>query len=133
MRFRLARQTAWRALAEETIVLDLETKRMYGLNESASFVWQTIEAMDDFEGMLRAMAGAALPFGVEELAAFCDELVALDLLEAAEPENRLPVAVEPLSDLEPPKILWQETLEQVAASCAFLPGQNPLCNQVPST
>jgi len=131
LKYRPARQTAWRALADETIVLDLETKRMYGLNESASFVWRTLEAMHDFEAMLRAMTSEALPFGVEDLASFCDQLVGLNLLEEAEPEKRLPAVVEPLSSLEPPRILWQETLEKVASSCAFLPAQNPLCNQVP--
>jgi hypothetical protein len=131
LKYRLARRTAWRALADETIVLDLETKRMYGFNESASFLWRTLEAMDDFEEMLRAMASETPPFGAEDLASFCDQLVGLELVEEAEPETRAPAAVEPLSNLEPPRILWQETLEIVAASCAFLPGQSPLCNQVP--
>ena len=89
--------------------------------------------MDDFEGMLQAMASELPSFGAEELAAFCEELVGLNLLEEAEPENRVPAAIEPLSNLEPPRILWQETLEQVAASCAFLPSQSELCNQVPSS
>lgn len=104
---------------------------MYGLNESASFVWRTLESMADFDCMLQAMAIESPAFGTEDIASFCDELVALNLLEATEPEERVPAAIEPLSNLEPPRILWRETLDQVAASCAFLPAQNPLCNQVP--
>ena len=136
MKYRTARKTAWRAIADETIVLDLSSKRIFGLNESATFIWQTVETMNSFEDVLEAMAseapaGESLAFGVEEIASFCDELVALDLLEAADPEETGPRSIEPPAVLEPPCILWQETLERVAASCAFFPAQNALCNQVP--
>ena len=36
MRYRRAAQTAWRAIACETVVLDLTGKRMYGLNAAGS-------------------------------------------------------------------------------------------------
>ena len=136
LKYRIARQTAWRTIADETIVLNLASKRIFGLNKSAAFIWQTVDTMDSFDSVLEAMAsgapaGESLAFGVEEIASFCDELVAFDLLEAADPEETGPRSIEPPAVLEPPRILWQETLERVAASCAFFPAQNPLCNQVP--
>ena len=132
MKYRIGRRAAWRTVGDETIVLDLETKRMYGLNESAAFLWQTISTMEDFDSMLQAMTRAESPsFGAEILAAFCDELVELGLMEEGRSEQPVSVVIDPPADLEPPRILWQETLERVAASCAFLPGQNSLCNQVP--
>ena len=56
MRYRRAAHTAWRTIADETVVLDLEAKRMHGLNPTAAFVWQTLEAMEDLGAMGTAMA-----------------------------------------------------------------------------
>ncbi len=130
MRYRRAAHTAWRTIADETVVLDLENKRMLGLDPAAAFVWQTLEAMEDLPAMRRAM-GSPPAFGIEEVETFLNELVDLGLVERREPEKRSPVALEAPAELEAPRILWQETVEQVAATCAFLPGQSPLCNQVP--
>ena len=138
MRYRRAGRTAWRKIAGETVVLDLEAKRMYGLNATAAFLWQILEAMPDAEAMERALVagGDAEPLGVREIEAFLRELLDLGLVEAGEPEavaseGAAPAALEPPASLEPPEILWQETVEQIAASCAFFPATNPLCNQVP--
>ena len=81
------------------------------------------------EVMHRAMGSP--PFGTEEIEAFLSELEALGLVQREEPEKRTPVAIEAPAELEAPRILWQEKVEQIAATCAFLPAQNPLCNQVP--
>ena len=105
MNYRFAQQTAWRTFGDETIVLDLATKRMYGLNESASFVWHTLGVMESFDVMLGTMADAASEapaFGADDLAAFCRELLELHLIEEGEPEEQAPVAIEPPSKLEPP-------------------------------
>ena len=129
---------------------------MYGFNASAAFVWQTLETFDDLTDMLRAMgaAGDEAAIGAGDLEAFLQELSGSGLIEQAEPEvqrphspaqrhsaARRPVgrrpadrrtpALEPPTIPEPPRIVWQETVEQIAATCAFFPAQNPLCNQVP--
>ncbi len=132
-KYRRAPRAAWRTIAGETILLDLEAKRMYGLNPTAAFVWQALEAITETDGMLQALGadGADPPFGGGELEAFLGEMLDLGLIQEAEPENRAPVAVEPPETLEAPAIAWRETVEQVAASCAFFPGTTPICNQVP--
>ena len=133
MSYRRARNTAWRAIADETIVLDLAAKRMYGLNPTGGFIWQTLETMPDLADLRRALGAGS---GGSRLAAadldrFLEELLAAGLIEPGEPEKPAPVAIEPPADAAPPRIAWQETIEQVAMSCAFFPAQNPLCNQVP--
>ncbi len=141
--YQRSRQTAWRTIADETVLLDLEKKQMYGLNPTAAFIWQTLEATDGIDEMLRALtAGDAGPeghqrksspaFGRGEIEAFLTELLDLGLArEVAEPEDRPDAAAEPPADLEPPRILWREEVEQIAGTCAFLPAMNPLCTQVP--
>ncbi len=134
VKYRRARQTAWRTIADETVLLDLEHKRMYGLNPAAAAVWL---ALDDAGG-----GGGDQAFGEPGVAAFLDELLALGLAEerrltaaddpepAAEPPAAAPPDPGP-DTLEPPAILWREDVEQIAGTCAFFPSQNPLCDQVP--
>ncbi len=141
--YQRSRQTAWRTIADETVLLDLEKKQMYGLNPTAAFIWQTLEATVDLDQWLRTLAAGDAPaFGRGELEAFLNELLDLGLAqEVAEPEDRPEAAVEPPVDTPPrrgadetrapPRILWREEVEQIAGTCAFLPAMNPLCTQVP--
>ncbi len=136
--YRRSRHTAWRTIADETVLLDLEKKQMYGLNPTAAFLWQTLETMEDLDAMLQALgdAGALPAFGRAEIEAFVGELLDLGLAEKAEPTARLadePPAstVEPPAELGSPRILWREEVEQIAGTCAFLPAMNPLCTQAP--
>ena len=133
MKYRRAKHTAWRTIADETIILDLSAKRMVGLNPTAAFIWLSLETFEDLQTMLAALGGDAAdsPIETADLERFLQELLTAGLIESEEPEERRPVAVDRPPSLEPPKIEWQETLEQVAMSCAFFPAQNPLCNQVP--
>ncbi len=137
--YRRSRQTAWRTIADETVLLDLEKKQMYGLNPAAAFVWQTLEAMEDVDGVLQALSryGATPAIGRAELEAFVEELLDLGLMEEAAPAEPPAAAGDPPADLEapadaePPRILWHEEVEQIAGTCAFLPAMNPLCTQAP--
>jgi len=128
--------TAWRTIVEATIVVHLDAKEFFGLNETAANVWHALDGMAD-PGVL----GARFGVDPEDVAAFCAELQELGLAEAVE-ENEVPASVPPGSEkqnsgdlqpeaVDPPRILWREEIRQVAASCAFNPGTNPLCNQVP--
>lgn len=142
MKYRRSRQAAWRTIADETVVLDLERKRMYGLNPAAACIWQALGRDEGPGDLLRAIAGEGEPpFGEREITTFLNELVSLELVE----EQPLPIeggderagSIEassnfgPLDELEPPGILWREDVEQIAGTCAFLPAQNPLCTQAP--
>ncbi len=133
MRYQRSPQTAWRTIADETVLLDLVKKQMYGLNPTAAFIWQNLEATD-LGDLLRDLgaSGEVTAFGREELDAFLAELLDRGLArEAAGPVEPAEAAVEPPAELEPPRILWREEVEQIAGTCAFLPAMNPLCTQVP--
>lgn len=139
MKYRRARQAAWRKIAGETVLLDLERKRMYGLNPVAGRLWQVLETAENLGDLRRRVVGdVATGFGNSEVEAFLTELVELGLavegrgepkaVEDGEPSVTLE---EPEGDLDAPAILWREEVEQIAGTCAFFPSQNPLCDQVP--
>ena len=144
MMYQRSRQTAWRTIADETVLLDLEKKQMYGLNPTAAFIWQTLEATADLDTMLQALAagGVSPEFGRDEIEAFLAELLDRGLArEVVEPFESPEATAEPPADTpsprkanetwDPPRILWREEVEQIAGTCAFLPAMNPLCTQVP--
>ncbi len=136
MKYRRARQTAWRTIADETVLLDLDKKQMYGLNPAAAVIWQALDEAEGVNELLGLTAGEGEPaFGEPEMVKFLDQLVALGLAEERPPAElaALPeaAAVEPSEGLEPPAILWREDVEQIAGTCAMFPSQNPLCNQAP--
>jgi hypothetical protein len=139
VKYRRTDHTAWRTIADETIVVDLEAAMMYGLSASAAFVWQAVESVGDLEELARLLGAKEARWqGVlAELRDFCEELTRLGLLrpaESADEPKPLPSGLRPPSPPSPPGILWQEKIELSAqASCAFLPGQNPLCIQVPGS
>jgi hypothetical protein len=130
--------TAWRTIVGETIVVHLHAKEFFGLNETAADLWNALDGTADL-GVLSAR------FGIPpaEVAAFCAELQELGLVEVVE-EDEAPSEVSPGSEkplsggpqtevVDPPRIVWREEIRQVASSCAFISGANPLCNQVPSS
>jgi len=134
--YRRNSNTAWRTIAGETIVVHLDAKEFFGLNESAAEVWNALDGTVD-------LGGLAARFGIDpgEVAAFCAELEKLGLVEGVE-EDEAPSEVSPESEMpppdgpqtvaaDPPRIVWREEIQQVAASCAFTPALNPTCNQVP--
>lgn len=143
---RRAAHTAWRQLADEAVLVDLTGHRMYGLNAAASFLWHALDGRCDASALARRMAGGQevgddLREKVDE---FLAELSRLELTEplVGSPGERGPTAVRvpevaeqlaPPAPVEAPAILWQEEIRQAAGTCAFLPGQNPLCNQVPQS
>ncbi len=131
--YRRSRQTAWRTIGDETVLLDLEKKQMYGLNPTAAFVWQTLDSMPDSDAALEALrrTGVSPELERDEIETFLEELLDLGLVVEAEPGERPGADVEPPAELEAPKILWREEVEQIAGTCAFLPAMNPLCIQAP--
>ncbi len=130
--------TAWRTIVGETIVVHLGAKEFFGLNESGAQVWLALDGTAD-PGVLSARFGIAR----EDVESFCSELLTVGLVEVVN-EARAPMEVSPASDksnprdsrgedADPPCIVWREEIQHVAQTCAFLPAQNPLCNQVPTS
>lgn len=117
--FRLVSHLAWREIDGETCVVDLKRKTMYGLNPSASRVWQSLETGQPVTG-----PGAPdAPVG-----RFLDELEALGLVtrddSAAGAAAELPEATADLDPAMPPQILWQEEIRSFGQSCQLVPGND---------
>ena len=135
MRFRRQPHVAWRTIEDETIVIDLRRGRMYGLNATAGSVWTRLAGATDGtdEPVAHHVDGARQP----RLHTFVKVLLELDLVTRVEGDDGGAPALElggSSADLDDaPAILREEALEQAGQrpSCAFLPAQNPLCQQVP--
>jgi hypothetical protein len=134
--FQRGADTAWRTIVGETIVVHLDAKEFFGLNETAADVWHALDGSADLE-VISARFGIA----PEDVATFCAELQKLGLVDVVD-DGEAPSEDSPTSDSElagdprtevvdSPRIVWREEIRQVAASCAFSPGMNPLCTQVP--
>jgi hypothetical protein len=46
---RIHARVAWQIVGEEAVLLDLETGRAVGLNETGSFLWQRLESLGEDE------------------------------------------------------------------------------------
>lgn len=129
---RRAAHTAWRTLGEETIVVDLVGRRIRGLGGVGGWVWSQLDGRP-LEQLHRAVI--ALPDAPhdasDQLQGFLDELAAAGLVDEGPPLAAIPATAVPGCWISP-TIAWDEALQQAAASCGFIPGQTPLCSQVPS-
>lgn len=122
-----APRLAWRAVAGEVVVVDLRSNLMVALNGAGGVLW---EACQRPRGVAELAKAAGLP--LVEVEGFLATLWDCGLVVAAPgPAELLPAIPVPQGEL--PRVLWTEQLQSfVAASCAQLPGQSDICNQVPS-
>jgi hypothetical protein len=135
MPFRFERHVAWRKLDDETVIIDLKNAQMYGLGLASGAVWHALAQVQNENG-----EPAVFEFSDDDtqiIDQWLSELVLAGLIERVDEPPRkhifLSEALGPLLSEKPPKLAidWAEPIEQAAASCAFLPAQNPLCTQVP--
>ncbi len=127
MGLRRASHVAWRAVGEETILVDLRNNRIFGLNSSGGAVWAEL---DETGATGLDLDGRA----AESVRAFLAELVAAGLVgKTSDPRVSDTAAKVPaLPESPPPAVAWQEKLESFAGACALL-GGNPLCSPVPTS
>lgn len=129
---RRAAHTAWRRLGEETIVVDLTGRRILGLDPVGGWIWAQLDGreLSVIAGAIADLANApADPRAVVD--GFVSSLAQLGLVEEGELLGPCPIYEAPTS-YELPGVVWNEALQQAAASCGFITGQTPLCTQVPS-
>lgn len=128
MSLQLAGHVAWRELAGETFVIDLEARRMFGLNGAGGRVWRAISESRDPSSVVDASVAGSV-------GGFVSELLDLGLVvdgDSASPLS-LPGEVFDGGDAvaDPPQVVWQEELHVFAASCAENPAVTPVCGSVP--
>lgn len=115
-------RVSWRRLGDETVVLDLRRRRVFGLNAAGSDVWHALHGNADPE-TLRELAGGER----ETLEAFLAELAENGLVtgNAPDPSSRPRPHPGPA-----PRICWQEPLREFAqlSTCNSYPGNSADCN-----
>jgi len=130
--YRRASHAAWRDLGDQLVVLDLTAKEIYGLNPTGGYLWRAFDGKIALDGLIDHVTSRESSIDRTAIVDFCDELVGLGLLEASQATSETEFVPGPTpDDLEPPVVVWHEPMRQAAASCAYLPAQNPLCNQAP--
>lgn len=121
---------AWRAIGGETVLVDLRTNTMVGLNHAAGVLWRALAHPI-------AAKDLAAATGIEHatVTAFLADLQGRGLVAPA--TGAIPAAgvlgpAAPEQGSPPPAVLWTEDLRTFAA-CAQAPGQSPLCDQTPGS
>jgi hypothetical protein len=140
MTVHLAEHVAWREIEGATFIIDLRTKRMYGLNATGSKVWNVLASEGgDLEAAARLLGGSEVASSASTSRAvqdFCGELARLELVTGVGSHGDTTggdVAPEVPPTFLPPQIVWQEELRSFGFSCARIEGQSPACDQGPTT
>ena len=135
-RWMRAKHVAWRKVGEDTILIHLRRKKMFGLNETGGFLWHLLDGSRS-SADLRELTGTknSEPHLEDTIQSFLRQLEGLDLVEVAdEVLGPSPLPPRPKAGSGAPEILWQEELLKTAQSgCLFLPSQGGVCNAAPST
>lgn len=129
-----APHVAWRRIADDTVLLDLKRKHIYALNETAGYFWHALNGHRQVDELLQ-LIGPSAPEKLEgQLIDFLDELMNLKLV-ASGPDNvgsETTLKLEKPSTILPPSVVWQEEMKTaIGFSCAFLPGENSVCDTGP--
>lgn len=124
-----AAHTAWRRIGEETVILDQKRHRLVALNSAGGDLWHWLDAPREADNLVSG--------DISEIRSFLENLADLGLLDrtndACEPRPANDDVPETAGADGEPAILWQEAVQNAAqtTACAFLSGQNPLCDSVP--
>jgi hypothetical protein len=127
--FKRSAQTAWRRIGNETIVVNLRTRRMVSLNAPGGAIWECLGVEVDLMALARAVAPdcpAAVPIIEEFMASLARE----GLVDGANGEDACHRhgyggAVPP--GLVVPRITWNEELLRFGGACGKLPAQGAGC------
>jgi hypothetical protein len=120
---------AWRRIGEETVVINLATRRMVCLNGPAGALWDRLEGGADEAALAAALApgaaAAALSTAREFLAALEREglVVAAPAPTAAQTGD----AGELPPGFVPPRLTWNEELLRFGGACGKFAGAGGAC------
>jgi hypothetical protein len=90
MVIRKSPKTAWRTIAGEGVILDLDSKMLRGLNPAGTRIWELIDGQRSVDGIVEQIAGE---FDVDPARAQADtesfirELLAKQLVEVVQDEH----------------------------------------------
>jgi hypothetical protein len=131
VRYARARQTAWRRIGDETVVINLESKRMVALNESGSVVWDALETGADLAALAARLGGDGA--AADQVHGFVEALAAEGLVEETGEEAALADDAPRAHPgaFVPPAIAWSEELLRFGGACNKYPDVSEFCNQLP--
>ena len=135
MTYRRANHLAWRALGEETLVVDLRANRMFGLNETGGLVWQALEESGEpaYLAASLGLSGGEIERALMLIEAFLAELHSADLVEAtatSEPPSRHSVQIQVVDGtFVPPAIVFREEIRNFGQSTSQICFGDPSCDQ----
>jgi len=132
MKLTRAEGLAWREIDQETVIIHLSERKMYGLNESGGRMWSALSKPNTIEGLglILAEDEAERSNVIEAVERFINDLAQEGLVTSDEPlAGRGPEAE--VVDITLPKIEWREEIRQFAGQCNFQAGQSLQCNQQP--
>ena len=133
MQYRRAKNVAWRRIGGETVIVNLDRRRMLALNESGATVWDALAADADRAATGSLTIGAVEPPDETGLDRFLADLEKEGILERADGVPMALLAAAPARMGEaPPAVVWREELHRFGGSCGMLPGQSDLCNAKPT-
>lgn len=133
MKYSRSKRTAFRRLGDQTVVIDLQGRVVYGLNESAGVIWDAVARPGDAAEVAEVFESAEEATRVEQaVARFLETLRSLGLVRPA--ENVPPPSSRPDHHTTPfaqPEVLWHEPLTSFAQSCAMYGGSGEPCDSSP--
>jgi len=132
--YRRVRHLALRRVADETVVMDLRRRVIFGVNDAAAWLLSNLDHPRTTDRLARRLqiVGADPRTALAQLEGFLAELVAHGLLEASpDPTGDEPEPPPPLVSSAAPAVLWREQLELVthAPSPSNRIGIDPQCSQ----
>jgi len=139
MPYQRVKNVAWRRIGDETVIVNLDRRRMLALNEAGGAVWDAFAA--------EAGGGAAATRHMprddqwapgEDVAHFLADLEHEGVIERCEDGGEAdgdsvgdPFAI-PLPQVSvPPAVVGREELQRFGGSCALLPVAGGICDQTP--
>ncbi len=142
MGLRRAAHVAWRRVGDETVLIHLETKRIYVLNQSGGFFWHSLDGAQESREFLDGLSlEEPLPGdAAKQLDVFFDQLESADLVDAAHASSDTSSKGSkgskggngyPLPSFVPPEMVWEEQLRNFGQSCGNIGGAGGACFSAP--
>ncbi|MCD4749529.1 MAG: PqqD family protein [Thermoanaerobaculales bacterium] len=130
---------AWRKIDQETVVIHLAERKMFGLNDIGGRMWEALSAPTTLERLEAIVVEGGLEGAnvIDAVERFIVDLAEEGLVMSDEPLEGRGDDAEVVDFMAPgvsgrvPRIEWREEIRQFAGQCHFLSGQSHQCNQHP--
>jgi hypothetical protein len=117
----------------ETVIVDLKSKHLYGVDAAGGWVWHALDGERDAAELARQLEAGDNGELARAIESFLAELDSLGLVVTGPCANAASIVAElPGPGESTPRILWREELRAAGLSCAFQLGQSETCDTSPT-